>query len=56
LEGYSRIYPHLSQEEIAEEVKRIFDAADQDGNGEIDYSEWQIATINKNQILQENKL
>jgi calcium-dependent protein kinase len=56
LEGYTRIYPHLSQDEITAEVNRIFEAADQDGNGELDYSEWQVATINKNSILQENKL
>jgi calcium-dependent protein kinase len=27
-----------------------------DGNGEIDYSEWQVASINKYNILQEEKL
>ena len=56
LEGYTRIYPHLSLEEIEAEVRRIFNAADSDGNGELDYSEWQVATINKNSILQEDKL
>lgn len=30
--------------------------ADQDGNGELDYSEWQVASINKYSILQEQKL
>jgi Ca2+-binding EF-hand superfamily protein len=33
------------------EVDKLFKAADIDGNGELDYSEWQIATINKRSIL-----
>ena len=28
LEGYTRIYPHLSHDEITAEVDRIFEAAD----------------------------
>jgi calcium-dependent protein kinase len=43
-------------EKIVEEVDKLFKAADIDGNGELDYSEWQIATINKRNILQEDKL
>ena len=38
------------------EAKNVFDAADQDGNGTIDYSEWAVATINKRSILQDEKL
>jgi calcium-dependent protein kinase len=34
----------------------IFDKVDIDGSGGLDYSEWQIATINKRSILQEEKL
>ena len=34
--------------EMAEaEVDRIMAVADADGSGEIDYSEWVVATINK---------
>jgi Ca2+-binding EF-hand superfamily protein len=29
------------------EVDRIMQVADADGSGEIDYSEWVVATINK---------
>jgi calcium-dependent protein kinase len=43
-------------EEIEKEVDKIFKQADVDGNGEIDYSEWQVATINKYDVLQEEKL
>ncbi len=56
IEGYTKIYPHLTQLEVETEVDRLFSIADMDGNGEIDYSEWQVASINKYNILQEEKL
>ena len=56
LEGYKKIYPHLSEAEVAAEVDKLFLQADQDGSGEIDYSEWSVAAINKYSILQEEKL
>ncbi len=56
IEGYSKIYPEMTKEQIQEEVDRIFKEADQDGNGELDYSEWQVASINKSSILQDQKL
>jgi len=34
-----------------EEVDWILSVADADGNGEIEYSEWVIATINKQNLL-----
>ena len=39
-EGYTRIYPQLSAEEVRLEVDNLFAKADHDGNGEIDYTEW----------------
>jgi calcium-dependent protein kinase len=56
IEGYKRIYPEMTKEQIETEVERVFEVADQDGNGELDYSEWQVASINKYSILQEQKL
>jgi calcium-dependent protein kinase len=56
IEGYKDIYKHLSEEEIKKEAERVFKLADSDGSGEIDYSEWQVATINKLDILSDNKL
>lgn len=32
-------------------VEKIFEKADADGNGYLDYSEWQVATINKRNVL-----
>ena len=33
------------------EVERILLVADADGSGEIDYSEWIIASVNKKKLL-----
>jgi len=56
IEGYKKIYTHMAEEDIIAEADRLFKVADADGNGEIDYSEWQVATINKYDVLQEEKL
>ena len=48
INGYSKLSHNLkkSEEELTEEANRIFDAADMDGNGEIDFGEWCTTTIN----------
>ena len=39
-----------------QEVDRIMKAADADGNGEIEYSEWIVATTDKKKLLTNEKL
>jgi calcium-dependent protein kinase len=39
-----------------EEVDRILRLADSDGSGEIDYSEWIVATMDKRKLITEEKL
>lgn len=39
-----------------EEVDRILKMADADGSGEIDYSEWIVATTDKKRLLSNEKL
>ncbi len=39
-----------------EEVDRILKIADSDGSGEIDYSEWVVATTDKHKLLTTEKL
>ena len=56
IEGYKEIYKHKPEDEIVAEATRVFKLADADGSGELDYSEWQVATINKLDVLQESKL
>ena len=38
------------------EVDRIMKVADADGSGEIDYSEWIVATMDKRKLLSNEKL
>lgn len=46
----------MSEEDVVREAERLFAIADADGSGEIDYSEWQVATINKYNVLSEEKM
>ena len=46
----------MSQEEIINEVNMLWDNIDNDGNGEIDYTEWALSTINKEALLTEKRL
>ena len=39
-----------------DEVDRILKLAEADGNGELEYSEWIVATIDKTKLLTEDKL
>jgi calcium-dependent protein kinase len=52
IEGYTMIMGDLAEAE----VDRIMAVADADGNGEIEYSEWVVATINKQKLLTTEKL
>ena len=44
LEGYKQFYGDLAQDE----VNRIFDLVDVDHSGEIEFSEFVTATVNRN--------
>ena len=50
--GYQQIYG----ENAAEEVEKLFYKVDMDGSGYIDYSEWVVATIDKQKLLTKEKL
>lgn len=50
--GYRKIYGDFAEDE----VDKIITMADLDGNGEIEYSEWLVATINRKQLLTNEKL
>lgn len=52
IEGYTLIMGDLAEEE----VDRIMKIADSDGSGEIDYSEWVVATMDKHKLLTNEKL
>lgn len=50
--GYRKIYGEFADEE----VDKILKLADIDGSGEIDYSEWLIATLNRKNLISDEKL
>lgn len=50
--GYKQLMGDLAEAE----VDRIMLIADADKSGAIDYSEWVVATINKNQLLSDDKM
>lgn len=41
---------------MEEKANAIFDKADTDGSGNIDFTEWCTATINQNQLLNEGNM
>ena len=45
--GYRLIYKEFA----ADEVEKVFSKVDIDGSGQIDYSEWIVATIDKQKLL-----
>eukprot|EP00344_Euplotes_crassus_P011841 CAMPEP_0197009586 /NCGR_PEP_ID=MMETSP1380-20130617/50755_1 /TAXON_ID=5936 /ORGANISM="Euplotes crassus, Strain CT5" /LENGTH=174 /DNA_ID=CAMNT_0042430947 /DNA_START=125 /DNA_END=646 /DNA_ORIENTATION=- len=51
-DGYKKYFPEITDTEI----DRIIEIADADGSGEIDYSEWVVACIDKTKLLSENKM
>lgn len=53
IEGYNKIMGDLAAEE---EVDKIMKIADADGSGEIDYSEFVVATMDKRKLLSNEKL
>lgn len=54
--GYKKCCKVLVDTEIMRMVTDIFEQADNDKSGALDFSEWTVATINKHSILQEDKL
>ena len=50
--GYQQIYGDSAEEE----VEKLFYKVDMDGSGFIDYSEWVVATIDKQKLLTKEKL
>jgi len=46
----------LKEADLLKEIDRAFARADLDGDGYIDFSEWQICCVNKEQIMQKERL
>lgn len=52
IDGYAKLYGDMAEDE----VDMIMKLADFDGNGEIEYSEWVVATLDKQNLLTDDKL
>ena len=52
IEGYRVTYGDMAEDE----VDKIMKIADTDGSGEIDYSEWIVATMDKRKLLSNEKM
>jgi calcium-dependent protein kinase len=52
IKGYTKIFGNNT----AEEAEKIFNKVDADKSGQIDYSEWVVATIDKKKLLTRDKL
>jgi calcium-dependent protein kinase len=52
IEGFKEIFGEV----VELEVDEIMALADLNGNGELDYSEWLVATAKRGDIVQSNKL
>ena len=55
-EGYKRIYVDMEADQIKKEVDKIFEMADMDGSGALDYNEWSIATLDMRGVLSDKRL
>ena len=53
LKAYRALHPELDVGEVDERAMEIFNQADVDGSGEIDFGEWCTATINQVELLSE---
>ena len=52
--GYLKIFNTI--EAAVEHVEKVFKKVDPDGSGEIDYTEWLVATIDRRILLSDEKL
>jgi calcium-dependent protein kinase len=46
----------MSDEDVMNEVDEVMSRLDIDGSGMIDYSEWAIGTVNKQDLMSKDKL
>ena len=52
LKGYKKIFGETAEEE----VDRVFQIADADGSGELEFTEFVVASMNKHKFLTDEKL
>ena len=55
-EGFQQAYPHYDDIKIKSMVAQVFDNADYNMSGQIDYTEYLISAISKQTLLTRDKL
>lgn len=56
VDGFKMAYPHYDQVLIDEIVEGIFQRADSNRSGQIDYTEYLMSAIDKNKLMARDKL
>ena len=56
IRGFKMIHGDKDEAEVEGRANALFDEADVDGTGEIDFGEWCAATINKSELLNDKNL
>jgi calcium-dependent protein kinase len=54
--GYKQLYSHLDYPHIVELVDNIIQNTDTNQSGQVDYTEYLVAAINKDKLLTRDKL
>mmetsp|Transcript_2401 Transcript_2401/g.3314 ORF Transcript_2401/g.3314 Transcript_2401/m.3314 type:complete len:103 (+) Transcript_2401:769-1077(+) len=54
--AYKRLYPRQDPGAVEERATQIFDNADTDGSGSIDFTEWCTASMNQTKVLNEKNM
>ena len=56
INGYKKLNEGKNMQEVEDRAAALFDEADIDGTGEIDFGEWCTATVNKSDLLNDENL
>lgn len=56
LAGYKKIYPQLTEEEVHIAVKTVLEKIDVNGSGQIDFTEFVVASVSQNSLLNKGSI
>lgn len=56
ISAYERVYPNLEKEDLIAKATKQFEQMDIDGDGEINFSEWNIATIDMHSLMKDKNI
>ena len=56
IQGYKKIYPNMQAEDIEKTVNELVKKIDVNGSGQIDFTEFLVASMSQNLLLNGNKI